>query len=129
MTAAATAPGATSRTDSRRAAAKRNPKTNTAMLISTDAATATNRRIIPNGPTPLPPTMDKAVVPIMASPAVASSSRLRPRALNGFGRLLRGTPHTVFVAYWNACATPRPPYRDPRMPMTSPAGPPPMCFG
>src|ERR1035437_598634 len=84
MTAAATAPGATSRTDSCRAAAKRNPKKNTAMLIITDATSAATRRTIPTAPTPLPPAMDKAVVPIMASPAVASSSRLRPRALKGF---------------------------------------------
>jgi len=47
------------------------------------------------------------VVPMIGTPAVASSRRLRALALNGFGRLFRGTAHAVFIAYWTACATER----------------------
>ena len=74
----------------------------TAMLISTEAASTRYRPASPSVPAPPPPMTDRAVVPRTASPAVASRTRLRPRALIGFGRLLRGTPHIVLAAYWNA---------------------------
>ena len=38
-----------------------------------------------------------------------SNTRLRPRPLNGFGRLLRGTRQAVFMAYCTAWPTPIPP--------------------
>ena len=129
VTAAATAPGATSRPDSRRAGAYRKAKMQTAMLMSTDAASARYFAACPSAPAPPPPTMDRPVVARTASPAILSRTTLRPRALSGFGLLLRGIPHIVFVAYWKAWATPRPPYRAPRMPTTRPVVPPLRCFG
>lgn len=80
-----------------------------AMLITTDAASVRDLPAVPSVPAPPPAAIDKAVVPRTANPAVASRSTLRPRALKGFGRLLRGTPQTVLLAYWKACATPSPP--------------------
>src|SRR5580704_5323128 len=109
ISAEAIAPGKTSCTDSRRAGAKRNAKTVTARLIATDAVSVTDLATVPSAPAPPPPAIDRAVVHKTASPAVTSRSTLRPRVLKGFGRLLRGTAHTVLAAYWNACATPRPP--------------------
>ncbi len=81
----------------------------TTMLITTDAASVRDLAAVPSAPAPPPPAIDKAVVARTASPAVTSRSTLRPRALKGFGRLLRGTAHTVLAAYWKTCATPRPP--------------------
>ncbi len=82
---------------------------NTAALTATEATSTSTRTTAPSEPALLAPRVDSTVVPSTASPAVASSSRLRPRALNGLGRLLRGTAHAVFIAYCTACATPRPP--------------------
>ena len=81
----------------------------TAALTSTDAISTRIFRKGPREPVLLAPSVDRAVVPRTASPAVARSSRLRARALKGFGRLFFGTIHAVFIAFWRACATPSPP--------------------
>lgn len=107
--AEAAAPGRTSRTDRCRAGANRNAKTDTATLMTTEPASAPYRPAAPATPPPPLPAMDSRVVVRMASPTVASSSALRARDLTGLGRLLRGTAHMRFAAYWKACPTPRPP--------------------
>ena len=65
-------------------------------------------RLAPNAAALLP-SADRMVVPSTASPTVASSSRLMPRALIGLGRLFRGTAQAVFIAFCVAWATPSPP--------------------
>ena len=57
-----------------------------AMLIVKEAASTRYLPGAPRAPAPPPPTVESAVVPISANPAVISSNTLRPRALNGFGR-------------------------------------------
>ena len=109
MTAAATAPGATSGTVTPGAVASRNTNTNTAALRPREPASTATFTAPPRDPAPLLPRWTARSSPRTAIPAVASSSRLRPRALNGLGRLLRGTDQAVFMAYCTAWATPSPP--------------------
>jgi hypothetical protein len=91
----------TSRTESSRLVEIRKATMNAPALIATDAANTTTLRPTPKAPEPLPANPDSTVVPNSAAPTVPSSSRLRPRAANGLGRLLRGTAHTVFIAFCN----------------------------
>ena len=74
--------------------------------------------------TSVPARMDSSVLPRIASPAVAIRSRPRPRLRSGLGRLFRGIPHAVFVAYCSAWPTPSPPYSAPMIPTVSPIAPP-----
>lgn len=55
------------------------------------------------------PTADSSVTAIAADPSTSRSSRLRIRERNGSGRRLRGTAHTVSMAFCSACPTPSPP--------------------
>ena len=52
---------------------------------------------------------DMTVVASTPPPTSSNNSRLMPRAFSGLGRALRGTAHTLFIAFWHAWATPRPP--------------------
>lgn len=55
---------------------------------------------MPNEPALAVPTVDRSpVAPITARPEVPRRTMLRPRALNGLGRPLRGTRHAVFIVY------------------------------
>jgi len=86
----------------------RNAEMNAPAFTATEATNTRTFNPTPSAPPPLP-NADNTVVPNNAKPTVPSSSRLRPRALNGFGRLLRGTVHAVFIAFCAAWATPRQP--------------------
>lgn len=55
------------------------------------------------------PTADSSVTATAALPSTSSSRKLRIRDRIGSGRLLRGTAHTVSIAFCSACPTPRPP--------------------
>jgi len=85
-------------------------------------------KLAPNAPALLP-SPDRIVVASTPRPTVASSSRLRSRALIGLGRLLRGTCQAAFIAFCPAWATPSPPYTAPSRPITSPAPLPRSPFG
>jgi hypothetical protein len=78
-------------------------------IDSTDAASTTTLRTSAKDPALLAPRVDNTVVANTATPTVASRSRLRARALNGLGRLLRRIDQAVLIAYCTAWATPRPP--------------------
>src|SRR5664279_138237 len=88
MMAAATAPGATTLTLRCRAVAIRKPRMKIAALTATDSTVRPivrpAPRLAPNAAALLP-SADRMVVPSTASPTVASSSRLTPRALIGLG--------------------------------------------
>ena len=94
------------------------------MLITRDTASAVILSVRPSGPTSVPARMDSSVLARIATPAVPISSSPRTRLRSGSGRLLRGIPHAVFVAYWNAWPTPSPPYSPPMIPTVSPTAPP-----
>lgn len=72
------------------------------------AATMPARPNAPKSPTARP-TADSTVAATAAEPSTSRSNRLRIRDRNGSGRTLRGTAHTVFIAFWMACPTPEPP--------------------
>ncbi len=71
-------------------------------------------------PSKMLPSAARAVVPSTATPTTQSRPRPRNRLASGLGRLLRGTRQIVFIAFCAACATPRPPYRVPRIPIANP---------
>jgi hypothetical protein len=104
--------------------ASRKANTKTTALVAIEASSTSTRSAQPNSPALPAPIADSAVVASTANPAVASSSRLRPRARNGLGRSLRGTAQAVFIAYCTACATPSPPYRAPSTPTSTAVRPP-----
>lgn len=76
----------------------------TRMVTTTMAVLPTNPKELAARPTP-----DSSVTAIVADPSTSSSRKLRIRDRNGSGRLLRGTAHTVSIAFCTACPTPRPP--------------------
>jgi hypothetical protein len=78
------------------------------VLIAIVATTITILPTAPKSPTARP-TADSTVAAIAADPSTSRSSRLRTRDRTGSGRTLRGTAHTVFIAFWMAWPTPEPP--------------------
>lgn len=68
------------------------------MLI---AMVPTRTPAVPNTPrsSTARPTADSTVAAIAADPSTSRSSRLRIRDRIGSGRTLRGTAHTVFIAF------------------------------
>ena len=80
----------------------------TATAARVSSAFTPASRVAPKAPA-LDPSAERTVVPAIATPAVASSRRLRRRAITGFGRLLRGMPQATFMTFCTAWATPRPP--------------------
>ena len=80
---------------------------------TTTAPTVTARLVgllIDPSPAPTAPAKaDSVVVASTARPAVATSSRLRPRAVIGFGRRWRGTAQATFIPFCSAWATPSAP--------------------
>jgi hypothetical protein len=64
--------------------------------------------LAPQAPAAAPSAVSTVVTTTLAPPATRSS-RLRRRALTGFGRELRGTPRTLFSTVWTAWTMPRPP--------------------
>lgn len=79
-----------------------------AVLMPTVATTMPARPSAPKSSTARP-TAARTVAVIAADPSTSNSSRLRIRDRKGSGRTLRGTAHTVFIAFWTACPTPEPP--------------------
>src|ERR1700760_3369000 len=118
------APGATSRVERFRAVANRKQNTKTIVFRTNEPTSVKIFDVSPNESRPLVANVDRIVVPMTPKPAVNSSSRLRPRATNGLGQLLRGTFQPVFIAYGPAWATPIAPYSEPTMPTTRPVVPP-----
>ena len=69
----------------------------------------TSRRIPsirPPNTSVLDPSTETVVTATTAKPDVTSRARLFSRIRSGLGRLLRGTDHTTFMAFW--MAWPRP---------------------
>lgn len=93
------------------------------MLITMVAITMP---VLPNTPKPSTarPVAESTVAAIAAEPSTSNSIRLRTRDRIGSGRTLRGTAHTVFIAFCTAWPIPEPPYSAPRMPTTTAATPP-----
>ena len=104
-----TAPGTTSRVVSRRAVASLKTKTKMPALSTERHDQQHDLSTGPDGAAPLPLSADSTVVPMQGQAGGGQQDQTRPRPLNGLGRVLRGTAHAVFMAYWAAWATPRPP--------------------
>ena len=103
------APGRALRQLCRRAAATRNSRVSSSPMMSTVVTRITQRIVVSVEPAKtcvLLASTDSTEIEITAAPAVITSSRLLRRSRIGFGRLLRGTDHAVFRAFW--IAVPRP---------------------
>ena len=121
-TAAATAPGSTSRKPNERAGAYMNTTANTAefsVIAPSARARLCQRPVLISAPM-----RESTIRPTSAVPAVSSSTIPRSRALIGSGRWLRGTDQATFMAFCAATATPRPPNNAPAIPMVNPTQPP-----
>jgi len=104
FTAAATAPGATSRTLGSEASEIWNTVMNTTQFTTTARVVTSGAKHPPNtSPAPaLPPSAGLTVVADTASPAIPISTRLRSPAVTGLGQRCRGVDQMTFIAFCSA---------------------------
>ena len=103
------APGAALRQLCRRAAATRKSRVSSSPITSTVPIRISHGSVAFSRAAEdlvLLASTESTEIVITAAPAVITSSRLLSRSRIGLGRLLRGTDHAVFIAFW--IAVPRP---------------------